>query len=80
MMPGDTMLDVIERVGMDVVAIGKIEDIFAHRGVTRSDHAAGNPACMEAARREYERGFHGLEFVNLVDFDMLYGHRRDPAG
>ena len=80
MMPGDTMLDVIERAGMDVVAIGKIEDIFAHRGITRSDHAAGNPACMEAARREYERGFHGLEFVNLVDFDMLYGHRRDPAG
>ena len=80
MMPGDTMLDVIERAGMDVVAIGKIEDIFAHRGITRSDHAAGNPACMEAARREYERGFHGLEFVNLVDFDMLYGHRNDVEG
>lgn len=80
MMPGDTMLDVIKRAGMDVVAIGKIEDIFAHRGITRSDHAAGNPACMAAAKREYERGFKGLEFVNLVDFDMLYGHRRDPAG
>ena len=79
-MPGDTMLDEISRAGRDVVAIGKIEDIFAHRGITRSDHAAGNPACMAAARREYERGFNGLEFVNLVDFDMLYGHRRDPQG
>ena len=79
-MPGDTMLDEISRAGKDVVAIGKIEDIFAHRGITRSDHAAGNPACMAAARREYERGFNGLEFVNLVDFDMLYGHRRDPQG
>lgn len=79
-MPGDTMLDMISRAGMDVVGIGKIEDIFAHRGLTRSDHAAGNPACMEAARREYLRGVHGLEFVNLVDFDSVYGHRRDPAG
>lgn len=79
-MPGDTMLDEISRAGRDVVAIGKIEDIFAHRGITRSNHAAGNPACMAAARREYERGYSGLEFVNLVDFDMLYGHRRDPEG
>lgn len=79
-MPGDTMLDLIVRAGQDVVAIGKIEDIFAHRGITRSDHASGNRACVEAALREFRRGYAGLEFVNLVDFDALYGHRRDPAG
>ena len=80
MMPGDTMLDCIARAGLDVVAVGKIEDIFAHRGLTRSDHASGNTACMTSTRREYERELHGLELVNLVDFDSLYGHRRDPYG
>ena len=52
LMPGDTMLDCIARAGLDVVAVGKIEDIFAHRGLTRSDHASGNTACMASARRE----------------------------
>lgn len=79
-MPGDTMLDMIARAGLDVVAVGKIEDIFAQRGITRSDHASGNPACMTSALNEYRRGFSGLEFVNLVDFDSMYGHRRDPDG
>ncbi len=79
-MPGDTMLDLIVRAGQDVVAIGKIEDIFAHRGITRSDHASGNPACMASALAAFRQGYRGLEFVNLVDFDAMYGHRRDPAG
>lgn len=79
-MPGDTMLDLIVRAGQDVVAIGKIEDIFAHRGINRSDHASGNPACMASALAAFRQGYRGLEFVNLVDFDAMYGHRRDPAG
>lgn len=79
-MPGDTMLDLISRAGMDVVAIGKIEDIFAHRGITFSDHASGNPACMTSALRAFKAGYSGLEFVNLVDFDSIYGHRRNPEG
>ncbi len=79
-MPGDTMLDLISRAGLDVVAIGKIEDIFAQRGITYSDHAAGNQNCMSSALNAFRLGYEGLEFVNLVDFDAMYGHRRDPAG
>ena len=60
--------------------MGKIEDIFGHRGITKSNHAAGNPACMEATLAAMREDFDGLLFVNLVDFDMVYGHRRDAAG
>ncbi|NLG25006.1 MAG: phosphopentomutase [Clostridiales bacterium] len=78
---GDTMLDVIKAAGQDVLAVGKIEDIFNHRGITRSEHASGNAACLEATidfiKKDYWRG---LLFVNLVDTDMKYGHRNDVAG
>jgi len=61
--------------------VGKIEDIFNHRGITRSEHASGNAACLEATidfiKKDYWRG---LLFVNLVDTDMKYGHRNDVAG
>jgi len=80
MPPSDTLLDVLSRNGHDVVGVGKIEDIFAHRGLTLSDHASGNTACIAATLRMLEKPLNGLVFVNLVDFDMLYGHRRDPAG
>jgi phosphopentomutase len=50
------------------------------RGITKSNHAAGNPACMEAAFAAMKEDFDGLLFVNLVDFDMAYGHRRDVNG
>ena len=78
--PPDTMCDLLERSGRTVYAVGKIEDIFCMRGITRSNHAAGNAACMEAAFAAMKEDFDGLLFVNLVDFDMVYGHRRDVAG
>jgi phosphopentomutase len=63
-----------------VYGIGKIEDIFAHKGITKSNHAAGNPLCIEAALAAQAEDYEGLLFVNLVDTDMLFGHRRDVQG
>ncbi len=77
--PEDTLLDTMKAAGLRVMGVGKIEDIFALRGLTDSDHAAGNPACMQSLTRDLAaRKEDGLVFVNLVDFDMQYGHRRDP--
>ncbi|MBE5777160.1 MAG: phosphopentomutase [Clostridiales bacterium] len=76
----DTMLDVLKNNGLQVLGVGKIEDIFAHRGLTGSNHAAGNPACVDAMLDYMKQDFSGLLFVNLVDFDMVYGHRRDVEG
>ena len=79
-MPPETMCDVLAAAGKTVYGVGKIEDIFGHRGITQSNHAAGNPACMEATFAAMKEDFDGLLFVNLVDFDMVYGHRRDVQG
>ncbi len=76
----DTVLDILSQNGYDVAGVGKIEDIFAHRGLTRSDHASGNPACIASTLRMMDAVERGLIFVNLVDYDMLYGHRRDAKG
>ncbi len=76
---GDTLLDVMSAAGLDTLAVGKIEDIFNMRGITQSVHSAGNPACLEALMADLKQDFHGLCFVNLVDFDMNCGHRRDVA-
>ena len=78
--PPTTMLDLLSRSGRTVYGVGKIEDIFCMRGITKSNHAAGNAACMEAAFAAMKEDFDGLLFVNLVDFDMVYGHRRDVRG
>ncbi|MBQ8092987.1 MAG: phosphopentomutase [Clostridia bacterium] len=78
--PPVTMCDLIAATGRTVYGIGKIEDIFAHKGITKSNHAAGNPACIEAALSAQREDFDGLLFVNLVDTDMVYGHRRDVQG
>lgn len=78
--PPTTMLDLLCGAGKTVYAVGKIEDIFCLRGITKSNHAAGNPACMEAMYAAMQEDFDGLLFVNLVDFDMVYGHRRDVKG
>ena len=75
---GETILDTMKAAGHDVIGVGKIEDIFAHRGLTDSNHAAGNKACLDATLAYMDTAFDGLLFVNLVDFDMVYGHRRDP--
>lgn len=78
--PSETMLDFISGAGLNVTAVGKINDIFAGRGVTRSiptqNNEDGQRVLLELARQD----FCGLAFVNLVDFDMLYGHRRDVQG
>jgi len=77
--PGQTILDALKEAGKAVIGVGKIEDIFAGRGLTLADHAAGNQACLAATLRLMREDFEGLLFVNLVDFDMIHGHRRDPA-
>ena len=78
---GRTMLDALKDAGYDTLGVGKIEDIFNHRGLTQSNHAAGNAACIDAALEYLRRDrWRGLMFVNLVDTDMVYGHRRDVPG
>ena len=78
---GKTMLDLLKEAGRDVIGIGKIEDIFNHRGLTASNHAAGNTACLDALAEALKKPrLNGLVFVNLVDTDMLYGHRNDAEG
>ncbi len=77
---GRTVLDAVKDAGLVSLGVGKIEDIFDHKGLTGSNHAAGNPACIEAWL-DYMRGdWSGICFTNLVDTDMLYGHRRDVQG
>lgn len=76
----ETILDALKERGMEVVAIGKIEDIFAHRGITTVDHTKNNPAGIEATIRFLKEGKGDFIFTNLVDFDMLYGHRNDVQG
>lgn len=75
-----TILDVLKEAGHEVLGVGKIEDIFNHRGLTGSNHAAGNAACLDATLAYLREPFSGLCFTNLVDTDMIYGHRRDTAG
>ena len=75
-----TVLDVLKAAGFETLGVGKIEDIFAHQGLTQSNHAAGNPACIDAALEYMDKAFDGVLFVNLVDTDSIYGHRRDVAG
>ena len=78
--PGETVLDVLKAGGLDVIAVGKITDIFVGRGITESIFTHSNTEGMAAAENLLSRDFHGLCFVNLVDFDMLYGHRNDIDG
>jgi len=77
---GRTVLDALHENGVFTMGIGKIGDIFCRRGLQESVHTAGNPACMDLWLKTMERDFTGLVFVNLVDTDMVYGHRRDVKG
>ncbi|RAQ98286.1 phosphopentomutase [Thermogemmatispora tikiterensis] len=77
---GPTLLDHLQAHGYAVIGLGKIEDLFAGQGLTVSEHTETNRAGMEAALRWLERDFTGLLFVNLVEFDQLWGHRRDSQG
>lgn len=78
--PADTTLDRVKRAGLPVVGIGKIEDIFAARGLTEAIHTEGNRDGMQHTLEVAKRLERGFVFLNLVDFDMLYGHRRDAKG
>ncbi len=78
--PKKTMLDYISEAGKEVIAVGKINDIFAKRGVTNALATKGNADGMRVTDLVEDKAFSGLCFVNLVDFDMLYGHRNDVDG
>ncbi len=78
--PGITMLDQLKEEGYDVISVGKIVDIFAERGITEFVRTAGNEEGMEKTLEYMEKDFEGLCFTNLVDYDMLYGHRNDVDG
>lgn len=79
--PGPTLLDIASKAGRRVFAVGKISDIFAHQGVTDARKANGNEALFEATLQAADDARDGdLVFTNFVDFDMLYGHRRDVPG
>ncbi len=77
---GVTMLDKLKQNGFDVISVGKINDIFAGRGITESHPTKGNAEGEALLLDMQKRDFRGICFVNLVDFDMLYGHRNNIAG
>ena len=78
--PAVTMLDQMKEAGLDVLAVGKINDIFAGKGITEFVRTTGNEDGINKTLEYMERDFEGICFVNLVDYDMLYGHRNDVDG
>ncbi len=78
--PGPTVLDRLVEAKVPVVGVGKIPDIFDRKGITEEIHTEGNADGLARTEALLDRVGHGLVFVNLVDFDMLYGHRNDAAG
>jgi len=75
-----TILERLHGAGIPVYAVGKIEDIFAHRGVTESNHTGNNRDSQNVVVEFTKNRKDGFIFANFIDFDMLYGHRRDPRG
>lgn len=78
--PGETILTAVKSAGLEVVGIGKIEDIFAGIGLTQRNHTRDNDSGITATVDAIKADFDGLVFTNLVDFDMLYGHRNNVQG
>jgi phosphopentomutase len=78
--PEPTLLDRLVAAGHLVMGVGKIEDIFAHRGLSQSVHSPNNMACVDQTLAFMKESQRGLIFTNLVDFDMLWGHRNNPQG
>lgn len=78
--PRKTVLDALSESGLDVISVGKIRDIFASQGITKHFTTHSNREGMETCEGLLSEDFRGLCFVNLVDFDMLYGHRQDTDG
>ena len=78
--PGPTVLDHLVEAGRSVLGIGKIQDIFAHRGFTDATYSDSNEDGVDRTITALREGGHDLVFTNLVDFDSKYGHRNDPSG
>ncbi len=78
--PGTTMLDQLKEAEKSVISVGKIRDIFAGKGITEGIYTKGNEEGIERTLEYLKKDFEGLCFVNLVDYDMLYGHRNDVDG
>lgn len=78
--PHDTTLDLLKKAGLDVISVGKISDVFAGMGVTKAIKTSGNTDGLAKTLEVQASDFHGFAFINLVDFDMTYGHRRDIDG
>lgn len=78
--PHNTMLDCIKSSGLDTIAVGKIYDIFAGKGISEHVYTSSNQDGMQKTLEYAKRDFNGICFTNLVDFDMLYGHRNDVDG
>jgi phosphopentomutase len=74
------MLDQLKDAGKDVISVGKIKDIFAGKGITEFVYTKGNEEGIEKTIAYLKQDFEGLCFINLVDYDMLYGHRNDIDG
>jgi phosphopentomutase len=75
-----TMLDKLVAAGKRVITVGKIDDIFGGRGISESHHTVDNRSSTAAVLELLQHDFEGLLFANLIEFDMIYGHRRDPRG
>ncbi len=75
-----TILDYAKEKGMTVAAVGKIEDIFENQGITKSNHTTNNSEGIDATIEYLQQDFEGILFTNLVDYDMVYGHRNDVKG
>lgn len=78
--PKENLLDYMKTAGLDVIAVGKIEDIFAGAGITEAVHTKDNMDGVQQTLRYMDEENHGLIFTNLVEFDMKWGHRNDPEG
>lgn len=77
---GETDMDRLKAAGLDVLAVGKINDIFSGHGITEGVHTESNDDGMDKTIENAEKDFRGFSFTNLVDFDAMYGHRRNPEG
>jgi phosphopentomutase len=75
-----TMMQKLVDVGKDVYSVGKIDDIFNHHGITKKNHVLTNVESLDVTLKLLEEDFEGLMFVNLIEFDMIYGHRNDARG
>lgn len=78
--PQPTLLDNVKKAGLVSIGIGKIDDLFAHQGLTETYHSVNNDECLETTLKVLNEFRPGLIFTNLVQFDMEWGHRNDPAG